>query len=876
MPQPGLVAQYDFNEGAGTVLHDVSGQGNDGNIQGQNVHWVKQTKGYCLEFNGSDRYVDCGAAAPFNFTDAVTLEAWVLPEGQPPTEAGLLGKDYGSYLLTYYTDGSCYWYINHSGVGNNVKAELSWGSWHHVAATYSSVTKRLELYVDGELKSFQDINPGSPSEIQPGQNFLIGLNKSLSGYVQGLIDDVRIYSRALSANEIHDHFETDEKELQVREYQPFAVVETIQAGSVFVRAGASGQIQVEMGSGACIVESMFSYPGARIAWNFFTASNRVSEPSWAVSIQKNATTLEIAAAGQSYSVSRRLSIHGDWIQIEDRLSNRRPTPTGFAIWNRLTADKPFVERLAPGFAENPTIHLQTETNVIGLVIEDDLSRLHFDIGIGLPRNQARFKITDIALDAGKDYTIRWTLYLLTKTADYFALINRVRQDWGTNFTVQGPFTFFDANPLANPILNDAAALQAYFQRKRAKIVALEPWLDYDPTSFDHVLSRADYKALVQSAISKIKTADVDIKCIGSIETDWVAINLDQLDPQNKIPRSSNTSQVTLDASQTKVIDDANLPWKQSAKRDPEGNVTLEYYLRGSPAKPQWSLGVYPEIGNFQHAFLLDQVKFLLGEVGLDGFYIDQFSQDAWYLEFWNGNTGGVHTHQAWDGWSVDMNERTGEIMTKYTDCSLVGIGARVDVCAHALAGGKIVVANTWSTSADEQTLPVYRFHETWGYFDPKATDLADFPDAGAEPQAEAALFRGNLASPIGLGTQAKNGMPVAKRLMKSVIAYLRHGLLYYHYNLPDIPPGQGGYGAINHMFPITPVALHEGWIEGKERIITAVSGKYDWLQQAIPKVHRFDLMGDEVIPAGFTTSKTGKGWLVEVKISDWAEIVVIE
>jgi hypothetical protein len=152
------------------------------------------------------------------------------------------------------------------------------------------------------------------------------------------------------------------------------------------------------------------------------------------------------------------------------------------------------------------------------------------------------------------------------------------------------------------------------------------------------------------------------------------------------------------------------------------------------------------------------------------------------------------------------------------------------------------------------------------------SDLADFPDAGVEPS----LFRGNLASPVGLGTQAKNGVPVAKRLMKSVIAYLRHGLLYYHYVLPDIPPGQGEYGPINHMYPITPVALHEGWIDGKERTITAVSGNYEWLRQTPPKVHRFDLMGDELSPTGFTISKTGKGWLVEVKISDWAEIVVIE
>jgi hypothetical protein len=114
--------------------------------------------------------------------------------------------------------------------------------------------------------------------------------------------------------------------------------------------------------------------------------------------------------------------------------------------------------------------------------------------------------------------------------------------------------------------------------------------------------------------------------------------------------------------------------------------------------------------------------------------------------------------------------------------------------------------------------------------------------------------------------------------MKAVVAYLRHATLYYHYAIEDVPEtgdGSGEYGPINRMFPITPVALHKGWIEGKERILTAISGDYLWKGASAPHVHRFDLEGRE-IPSSFTIQQIDNGWRVEVRIKDWAEIIVIE
>jgi hypothetical protein len=109
-----------------------------------------------------------------------------------------------------------------------------------------------------------------------------------------------------------------------------------------------------------------------------------------------------------------------------------------------------------------------------------------------------------------------------------------------------------------------------------------------------------------------------------------------------------------------------------------------------------------------------------------------------------------------------------------------------------------------------------------------------------------------------------------------VITYLRHGLVYYHYNteIPSSGPGSGEYGPINRMFPITPLGLHKGWLEGEERIITAVSGTYFRPGKQRPIVHVFDNNGRGE-PAQVDISRSANRWQVKLTLKDWQEIAVI-
>ena len=77
------------------------------------------------------------------------------------------------------------------------------------------------------------------------------------------------------------------------------------------------------------------------------------------------------------------------------------------------------------------------------------------------------------------------------------------------------------------------------------------------------------------------------------------------------------------------------------------------------------------------------------------------------------------------------------------------------------------------------------------------------------------------------------------------------------------------------MYPITPVELGEGFVAGKERIVTCVSGTFDWPNAKAPKILLFDETGREKEHA-MKAVKIQNGWRVGVMLTDWQEIAVVE
>jgi len=198
-----LVGYWDFNEGVGTTVIDHSGHNNTGIFVGSPT-WSAATSGEeYLSFDGVDDRVDCTAGTSLNITNAITLSIWVQFLGTTSTYYNVINKSnaWTNNLAIRGSDGFTIWYIN--GVKNWTIGAWSGllinGNWHHIVAKYDANggSNNMLFYIDGVLKG----NTTATGNLSNSANdVLIGYNLGIP--TQGPIDDVRIYNRALAADEI--------------------------------------------------------------------------------------------------------------------------------------------------------------------------------------------------------------------------------------------------------------------------------------------------------------------------------------------------------------------------------------------------------------------------------------------------------------------------------------------------------------------------------------------------------------------------------------------------------------------------------------------------------------------------------------------------
>ncbi len=204
----GLVAAYAMNEGTGSTLTDVSGNGNHGVIYG--AAWTTGKYGSALSFNGSTSYVDLGNATSLQMSGSMTLSAWVKLASSPARNGQIIAKadDVSGWQLKSNPN-----YGNRSfGVGvspNSTSRTLRYTSlnpglntWYYVAAIFNGASGAMDVYVNGVLSngSLSGSIPSSQYN-NAGQAVTIG-RRSGGYYFKGVIDELRVYNRALSPAEV--------------------------------------------------------------------------------------------------------------------------------------------------------------------------------------------------------------------------------------------------------------------------------------------------------------------------------------------------------------------------------------------------------------------------------------------------------------------------------------------------------------------------------------------------------------------------------------------------------------------------------------------------------------------------------------------------
>jgi hypothetical protein len=198
---PGLVAAYGFNAGTGTTVADASGNGNTGTIA--NATWNASGRfGAALSFNGSTSLVTIPDAGSLDLTAGMTLEAWLNPSALSGWRVALLKEASGGLAYSLYAHDNAPHpaaTINTGGIDQSAPgiAALPLGTWTHLAATYDGAT--LRVYVNGVQVGSRAV---TGNLITSTGALRIGGNTIWGEYFSGLIDEIRIYNRALTPAEI--------------------------------------------------------------------------------------------------------------------------------------------------------------------------------------------------------------------------------------------------------------------------------------------------------------------------------------------------------------------------------------------------------------------------------------------------------------------------------------------------------------------------------------------------------------------------------------------------------------------------------------------------------------------------------------------------
>jgi alpha-mannosidase len=208
--QAGLVAAYRFSEGVGTTVADASGNGNDGTTVG-GPSWITAGRyGGAIQLDGVDDHVRVEDSPSLDLGRTGTIGAWVridtLGRWQSVVAKGDSNSD-SKHNYAIEVNPSNHWVCilgaGESQIVLEAASRPTLNRYHHVACAWDGLTVRL--YVDGELavSTLQLVTPAANAA-----PLYVGQFGGDTDRLEGVIDDVRIYNRALSPAEIQADLST--------------------------------------------------------------------------------------------------------------------------------------------------------------------------------------------------------------------------------------------------------------------------------------------------------------------------------------------------------------------------------------------------------------------------------------------------------------------------------------------------------------------------------------------------------------------------------------------------------------------------------------------------------------------------------------------
>jgi len=228
----GLVGYWKFDEGIGTTAYDSSGYNNDGILKNKTgscggtacPSWTTGKFNSGLEFDGIGDYVDLGSDLSIlqNVSEA-TLTAWVKADTLSASERYIVGISKNnsgtptliSRAFVLLSDSDEVKAGGRSADGEDAQfvttttSPISTGTWYHIATVINYANDSVTIYVNGQSQAATgtvNFSQNTTSNTASTSNAVGSEDDGSSSFFDGVIDDVRIWNRALTADEIKTEY----------------------------------------------------------------------------------------------------------------------------------------------------------------------------------------------------------------------------------------------------------------------------------------------------------------------------------------------------------------------------------------------------------------------------------------------------------------------------------------------------------------------------------------------------------------------------------------------------------------------------------------------------------------------------------------------
>ena len=654
------------------------------------------------------------------------------------------------------------------------------------------------------------------------------------------------------------------------EYAKFKAVSkpkaTVKAAGCQLNFSPNGGMELKVGGESIFIESAFSYAASpEMKFNALGIGTQDNQPRVKTTVaQLPNGAVMVALETPNLSLKRLCSPVSDHIKVTDIIISNLDEDQGLKWKNRFAFSGKMPENwrisgLTGALATdsscmasaNPTLYLAAQQGAAGFVVEDTVSRVLLEMEAS--GNVFEMASKGVGLPAGKSLNVEWCIYPMAGgERGYFDFINQVREDWGVNNTVPGPYLI---------------RAQQY-PGLTLRFASVSPWFEYaDGLEY----TREQYIKATSEKVAELRKQFPGVKLMALLETNLVNFDSTTVPWGKELPLTygDRTNPATaygqyLSPDLSRKLNEVT-PLRDSLLHDKDGNImvdTVYVYQK----KPWINLMPQLEKGNARYNQMMEQIDFVMQNVDFDGIYIDQFNPTL---------RDGV-SFDRWDGYSVTL-DKEGRILSKSYNYAITGAEGRMEIVRRVTSKGGVVLTNGHPVTREEQNSGRLSFAEMEN---DRCNPIPFLDEKPPELRYEAT---GHLASPIILNLRparyTQEPRMLARVLFKGLIIALRNGVLPYYYtvNIPTSGPDAGGLGVANWMFPFTPVKLGEGVMVAKERTVVCKSGTYTVGGQNRPAVAHFNNMGLEVKETkAFNVTGQPGAWKVKVTIDDWNEIAAME